>query len=167
MGSGKSFLGEQAAQRISLPFWDLDQFIEEQTGQSVQDLFASRGEAAFRKEERAALHTLIEQQQTGLVATGGGTPCFFDNLDCMKKNGVTIYLQTDPAILAKRLLPLRATRPLLQAYQTENELLSYLEAMIRERVAWYLQADVIFTVPEDPEEALDHLHRFILQISGH
>ncbi|MEO1713379.1 MAG: shikimate kinase [Bacteroidota bacterium] len=167
MGSGKSFLGKQVAEEIGLPFWDLDGRIELEQRQTITSIFTKQGEDAFRRIERDHLRTFLKTEQQGILATGGGTPCFFDNLARIKERGVCIYLKTTPETLAQRLLSESAHRPLLQAYNTKETLSQFLSEMIRKREQWYLQADVIFQVPEAPLEATQHLTKFMLQITGH
>ena len=102
MGSGKSYVGKQLAERIGLDFIDLDHWIEEQEGESIAHIFKTKGEIAFREKERDALHEMAAKENL-LIACGGGTPCFFDNMEWMKKRGVVVFLQVDEGVLFSRL----------------------------------------------------------------
>ena len=102
MGSGKTTIGRGLARRLGLRFIDMDTEVEQRTGMSVTDYFAARGEEAFRGEEREVLRCLTNEQDA-VVATGGGVPCFFDNMEVMNASGLTIYLKMGPEKLAARL----------------------------------------------------------------
>ena len=112
MGSGKTYWGRKLADAIDRPFYDLDQLIESRQQQSVAAVFSEAGEATFRELERETLHQTTALPPA-IVATGGGTPCFFDNMTWMNEVGLTIFLDTPAAILADRLKHERAFRPLL------------------------------------------------------
>jgi len=140
MGSGKTYLGERLAVQLGRPFVDLDRLIEAGEGKTVPDIFAEKGEAAFRDLERQYLHSL-ENQAPAVVATGGGTPCFFDNMDWMNAHGTTVFLETPVETLYKRLRHERASRPLL-AGLSEAELWVFIEKKLGEREGWYRRARV-------------------------
>jgi len=140
MGSGKSYQGRRLAEKLGCPFIDLDAFIVTSEGKSIADIFAETGEAGFRVLESNCLHR-IAALPPSVVATGGGTPCFFDNLDWMKRHGTTVYLRTAADVLFERLRGGKTHRPLLRDLDDEG-----LRTFIRERLAarepYYLQADV-------------------------
>lgn len=141
MGSGKTYLGERLAGLLNRPFFDLDQMLEASEGETIPTIFAEKGEATFRDLERKYLHTL-ENQSPAVVATGGGTPCFFDNMDWMKAHGTTVYLETPIEVLYERLSRERAGRPLL-AGLSDGELLDFMKKKLEEREGWYRQAEVV------------------------
>ena len=89
MGSGKSYTGRRLSEALGIPFIDLDHWIEDQEGQSIQAIFEKSGEAAFRQIEREALHQMIAYEQA-VIACGGGAPCFFDNMEWMNRHGITV-----------------------------------------------------------------------------
>ena len=103
MGSGKSFWGKKWGEAFGIPFIDLDEEIERAAGESVQSIFNKRGEKAFRQLEHKTLFRLISTDNY-ILSCGGGTPCYFDNMKAMNKNGITIYLKASPEILAARLM---------------------------------------------------------------
>lgn len=116
-GSGKTTLGRQLAAHFNRPFLDLDHAIEARTGRSVRVIFAEDGEAAFRVEEAAALRAALAAGGPPLVlATGGGTPCFHDNMALLNRAGLTLWLDVPVAELAARMAPEEvAKRPLIAA----------------------------------------------------
>ena len=111
MGSGKTTLGKKLARVLGYDFVDLDKVIEEESGVSVPDYFSRHGEDAFRQLERDCLRTRLPAGPV-VVATGGGAPCYFDNMDWMNEHGVTVYLMLPPGVLASRLNGSR-NRPLI------------------------------------------------------
>src|SRR5215510_8108006 len=112
MGSGKSTLAEKLSELMDVSFIDLDSKIEESEGKSVNEIFKERGEEYFRSLEAEALRKTARVRDA-IIATGGGAPCFNDNMEWMNENGVTVYLKAEPGELYHRLLKERETRPLL------------------------------------------------------
>ena len=102
MGAGKTTLGKAFAREMNVPFIDLDWYIEERFHKSIRELFVERGEASFRELERNMLHEVSEFEDV-IISTGGGTPCFFDNMDYMNGHGQTVFLDVHPDILFRRL----------------------------------------------------------------
>jgi shikimate kinase len=131
MGSGKTLVGGELAAQLNSHFIDLDHLVETREGRSITEIFAESGEAYFRQKESLALQSLL-LHGNAVIATGGGTPVFFDNMQWMNKNGLTIYLQADPEILFRRLLNERNHRPLLQAKSPE-ELKTFIAQKLTER----------------------------------
>lgn len=140
MGSGKTTLGKKLANKLGVPFYDSDKMIEEKEGASIADLFVNHGEAYFRERERE----LIRQFSAGefVLATGGGLPCFFDNMEKLNRLGHTIYLRRSPAEIAFRLKHAKVQRPLLMDL-TEDELLPFVSNKIAERELHYLHSKTI------------------------
>ena len=120
-GSGKSTLGPKLAEAMNLPFFDLDHEIEKRTSKSVSEIFSLNGEDYFRKIENSTLVNLNKSKSDFLLATGGGTPCFFDAMQWMNDQGVTIYLDTDLSTIIKRLKN-KTDRPLLVNEDLEEKL---------------------------------------------
>ncbi len=140
--AGKTYWGNKIATAFSLPFTDLDNYIEQQEGLSISEIFNQQGEAGFREKEAAALLQLISTgSKRMVVACGGGTPVYRDNMQLMKQAGCTIYLDVKQDILLQRLKSADQTRPLLQSADVPvvlNDL-----AQLRRR--FYEQADYIIT----------------------
>lgn len=165
MGAGKSYIGKRLAERMQVPFCDLDRLIEKKEGQTIPQIFENRGEAHFRELEKQYLHS-FEKAEQQIVATGGGTPCFFDNMEYMKQRGVTIYLKASPALLTQRLLHEKSHRPLI-ASLSESEVLDFIKRKLSERSMYYEQAAVIAELKSDGLEILDELFTNFNRITGH
>jgi shikimate kinase len=154
MGSGKTYWGKRLAAALEVEFIDLDQYIEKEESKSVPEIFAGQGEAGFRALERAHLRSLADAR--GVISTGGGTPCFFDNLDWMKSVGTTLHLKVPLAVLCERLGRQRAKRPLL-AQLDDAELPVFVEKMLLQRAPFYERADAAIDLLEDEKKMLEHL----------
>jgi shikimate kinase len=140
MGCGKSTKAKQLANRLNCPVIDLDAVIVAEQGKTIAEYFAENGEAAFRKLESETLKN-YRYPETCVVATGGGLPCFFDNMEWMNANGKTVYLQMTPSQLVSRLHN-REKRPLLKGMDDE-QLLAFVETKLAERNAFYTQAQLV------------------------
>lgn len=157
MGSGKSTVGRELANKLKLQFIDLDNYIEERNFKTIPEIFASAGEEGFRKAEQQALREVSEFENV-VVATGGGAPCFFDNMELIKRTGISIYLNGTPRILAERLMNSKTERPLIKG-KSENELIEFIHETLDKRNLWYNQAHVIFNFDWDVsiDEVLEKL----------
>lgn len=147
MGSGKSMVGKGLAQKLGLTFIDMDHYIEERNFRTIPQIFAEDGEAGFRKLEQKALHELSEFDDV-VIATGGGAPCFFDNMEMIKRTGRSVYLNGTPRIIAERLKQSKIERPLIKG-KTDQELVDFIHETLNKRSAWYQQADVIINFDHD------------------
>ncbi|HSV87201.1 MAG TPA: shikimate kinase [Bacteroidales bacterium] len=141
MGSGKSSLGRRIARKLNYRFIDLDTEVERIAGQSIAEIFEQMGEMHFRKLESEALRKTIEISPA-VIATGGGTPCYFDNMDFINRNGTSVYLRLSPQSLAWRLENAQKKRPLVLNCIGED-LLQYIEQKLREREPCYMQSACI------------------------
>ncbi len=141
MGCGKSTLGKKLAVKLGYDFVDLDHQIEKNIGTVIGTYFAEHGEAAFRKLESETLKT-FDYPANAVIATGGGTPVFFDNMDWMNANGLTLYIEMSPAALAKRLENGKEKRPLLRDLH-DDALIEFIENRLTERDVFYKRAALI------------------------
>ncbi len=166
MCSGKTTLGRALARATGRPFVDLDDLIEERAGCTVREIFASRGEAAFREMETEALAAASETPGGAIIACGGGTPCFGSNMDFMNARGITVWLDvTDHERLLVRLKEGKAKRPLI-ASLTDGEIESFITRQMETRRPHYSRARVLFdsSLLENEEEVAATVGRFIDQI---
>jgi len=138
MGSGKSTLGKKLALKLGYHFADIDKVIESEIKMSIADYFQQNDENAFRELENTTMKN-IDMPENSIIATGGGAPCFFDNLDWMNQNGLTIYLSLSPKALVKRLENGIEQRPVLQNLSGE-ELEEFIAVRLKEREKFYQQA---------------------------
>lgn len=142
MGCGKTTQGKKLAKEIGYHFIDLDDYISNQYDKTITELFKEVGEDEFRKIESKALQECIQDNLKALIALGGGTPCFNDNLNLMKANGKIIYLKMDAEALYARLFNEKQDRPLIRDKANE-EMLSYIENLLKSREVFYNQAQII------------------------
>jgi shikimate kinase len=136
---------------MGINFIDLDKYIEERNFKSVPDIFAHEGESIFRAKERQALQEVAEFEEI-VVGTGGGAPCFFDNMQLMNRAGITIYLAPDNETLAYRLLKSKNERPLI-AGKSKEELLTFIQQALEKRAPFYEQSKIIIRGKNDIEPA--------------
>lgn len=141
MGSGKSTAGKKLAAKLGFEFIDLDKFIEKETGKTIPEIFSEKGEGEFRALENNALKKLITMENI-VVSCGGGTPCYYGNMELMNNNGITIYLKMSADALASRLLKAKDQRPLIEG-KTEEELRNYITEHLEKREDIYHQAQYI------------------------
>lgn len=138
MGAGKTTVGKALAKKMGLQFYDLDWYIESRMRKTVPQIFAERGEEGFRQIERNMLHEVAEFEDV-ILSCGGGTPCFFDNMDYMNGQGDVIYLKADPEVLYKHLLMGKTERPLLKN-KTPEELITFIKEQLNVREPFYTKA---------------------------
>jgi shikimate kinase len=159
MGSGKTHWGRKLSAKLKLPFFDLDSVIVEKEGRSVADIFADKGEEYFRFRENEMLEALTAEQESFILSCGGGTPCFFNNIEFMKRHGKVIWLNTSVDMLIERLGKERSSRPLL-AEVAEADLRRHIVRKLSERRMYYQQADVVVS---EESTNLEELIRLLLQ----
>ncbi len=138
MGAGKTTVGKALARTLKLPFYDLDWYIEGRMRKTVAQLFAERGEEGFRQVERNMLHEVAEFEDV-VISCGGGTPCFFDNMEYLNAQGETIYLKATPEVLYKHLQMGKTVRPLLRD-KTPEETLDFINSQLAHREPFYNKA---------------------------
>jgi len=152
MGSGKSHWSSRLGRKLGLPHFDLDRLIEQQQGMTVREIFEQMGEEAFRKMETETLQHGIPAESF-ILATGGGTPCFFDNMAFMNASGLTIWLNPSVEELIVRIKKSPGTRPILAEVQTDEALHEKLQQLLEKRKSWYSQAEIV--VDDDYMEVAD------------
>ena len=144
MGSGKSTVGRLLADQMKLDFIDFDRYIEQETGKTIAELFDSGGEDKFRELEHLHLKKILSKDNV-VIALGGGTPCFHDNMNLIQANGKSVYLKVDAEILLKRLIKGKAKRPLIRDLN-ETELKHFIEDRLAKRISYYSKADFTLQV---------------------
>lgn len=168
MGSGKTTLGRAMSIATGLPFIDLDQWIEEHQGCPVSTIWQRHGEQTFRRLEREALERLSKRCDV-IVACGGGTPCFFDNMDLMQSRGVTVWLDASRPRLLSRLREAQQQRPLIAAISSDSELDAYIASGLEHRHPHYSRAAVRFPADhlDSPDELARSVREFIALLGLH
>jgi shikimate kinase len=144
MGSGKTTVGKALSKDIGIPFYDLDWYIESRMRKTVPQIFAERGEEGFRKLEHNMLHETAEFEDI-ILSCGGGTPCFFDNMDYMNGLGETVYLKASPEVLYEHLIIGKTERPLLKGKSPE-EMKEYIKEQLVVREPFYSKAKYTLNV---------------------
>jgi shikimate kinase len=142
MGCGKSHWGKQLSEKLKLPFFDLDEEIVKEENKTITEIFAKEGEEYFRHKEKDVLYTLTEKHHSFVLATGGGTPCFFNNIEYMNKNGTSVWFNCSVECLYSRLIKEKAQRPLIRNL-SDNELRTFIIRKFGDRKIFYRQASVI------------------------
>lgn len=154
---GKTTIGKELAKRRGQMFYDLDWYIEERFRKRVPQIFAEEGEEAFRKKERNMLHEVAEFENV-VVSCGGGTPCFFDNIDYMNQAAEVIYLKASPETILSHLKISKGKRPLLEG-MTPEELQTFVTDQIQAREDFYLRARHVVDV--DVLDSAEKINRLV------
>ncbi len=152
MGAGKSFWGQQLAQKIGVPFFDLDEQVINAEEKDINQIFQEHGEEYFRIKEKEVLHILSESHESFVMACGGGTPCYFNNIEYMNRNGISVWINTPVPLLVDRLLKEKEHRPLLKDL-SETELKNFIAKKLADRRIYYEQASLFL---EEENITLDH-----------
>ena len=140
-GCGKSTLGRQLSKKLNIPFIDLDTAIEQRESKVIKDIFKQKGEDYFRKVEAETLRRISEGLADFIMATGGGAPVFFDNMEFMNSFGETVFLDVPPMVITERILKAdKEERPLLARLGPE-ELKDQIEFLRSQRIRFYNQAN--------------------------
>ena len=142
MGAGKTTLGKAFARALGLTFVDLDWYIEERYHKTIRQIFTERGEDGFRELEKRMLHEVGDFENV-VISVGGGTPCFFDNVEYMNRVGETVFLDVAVDVLFRRLKVAKQQRPLL-ADKNDEELMAFIVDALQNRLPFYTQAKHVF-----------------------
>ncbi len=151
MGSGKSFLGDIVSKKLEIPFFDLDNIIENRTKMSINELFSTKGELYFRKLEHEIFSELINQKKAAVISTGGGTPCYYNN-HLLLQNQTSIYLKASIDLLVERLNNSN-DRPILANIKSE-ELHEFIAKQLFERSFYYLNCNHVLNIDNKPTDDL-------------
>ena len=156
MGSGKSYTGKRLAAALGYDFYDLDALIEAQEGCKIAAIFEEKGEARFRELEQQTLHRTADWEDV-VISCGGGTPCFYDNMEWMSARGITIWL--DPAVetVLSRLQRKPHKRPLLAGLETEAQWMEFIERKLEERRPFYEKAQLMYRQTNEEADAAEEL----------
>ena len=144
MGAGKTTVGRALSKELGMPFYDLDWYIENRRRKTVAEIFAEQGEEGFRKIEHNMLHEVAEFEDV-IISCGGGTPCFFDNMEYINQQGLVVYLKATPEVLYKHLLMGKGDRPLLKG-KSQEELITFIREQLEKREPFYSKAQFTFDV---------------------
>lgn len=155
MGTGKTHWGRIWAQKCGYNFIDLDEAIEEEEGLTVADIFAKKGEAYFRSKEAELLRRMAGQVET-IIACGGGTPCFSDNMAWMKTHGTTVLLKATPEFIISNIEKHLGKRPLLQGMD-QKAMRTFISTKLLEREPFYSQAVIILDAATATEDSIDQM----------
>jgi len=146
MGCGKTTFGRELAKELGWQFADLDELIEERYKISIHDFFIKYNEESFRRIENMMLRELLTKHRM-IISTGGGTPCFYNNMDLMKRYGVTIFLNTPVQVLVDRLINGKRKRPLIMGLGT-TELTMKINQHLAQRITYYNMAQYKLNLDE-------------------
>ncbi|MFZ9662158.1 MAG: shikimate kinase [Chitinophagaceae bacterium] len=164
MGSGKSTWGKKLGEMMGMKFVDLDTVIEERTNMDINGIFRMKGESFFRKIEAVCLR-LLAKEDNMIIACGGGTPCFHDNISEMNSSGITVWLNTPKNVIASRLLDEAEHRPLVRDLNPE-QLTEFIEDKLEERMQYYGLAQIVVdTTISTPEELYHQLSKHAQNLS--
>ena len=144
MGAGKTTVGRALSKELGFPFYDLDWFIENRRHKTISEIFAEQGEEAFRKIEYNMLHEVAEFENV-IISCGGGTPCFYDNIDYMNQQGQVVYLKATPEVLYQHLIMGKGDRPLLKG-KSKEELMTFIREQLEKREPFYSKAQYTLDV---------------------
>ena len=139
MASGKTTFGKALAEKISMPFIDLDEYIEQQTSKTISEIFSEKGEDGFRRLESDMLKKASLEYPDFVIACGGGTPCFLNNMEYLNETGVTVFLETSIPVLISRLQEENRKRPLV-AGKTDDEIREHVLNQLCERLPYYMES---------------------------
>lgn len=164
MGSGKSAVGKRLAELKSLSFIDFDDYIESQEKMTISQIFEQEGELYFRKKERFYLEKLLSKSPKAVISLGGGTPCYFDNIDYLiqKEDLFTLYLKASPKSLANRLFREKIHRPMIAHLDTPEALEEFIAKHLFERIPFYIKAEYQITTDDlSVENLVNHIEKLI------
>lgn len=153
MGAGKTHWGRLLSEKLNLRYFDLDEQVREHSGRTIPELFSTVGEEQFRLLEKEVLHIITESHDQFVMSCGGGSPCYFNNIDYMNEAGTTIWINTPIEVLFERLVKEKENRPLIRDL-SDQQLRSFIIRKFADRKIYYDQASIV--IDEEPLQ-LDRL----------
>ena len=162
MGSGKSFLGKIWGEVHSIPFFDLDELIEEEERSIVENIFATFGEDYFREREAAVLRN-TDRFENCIIACGGGTPCYFDNMQWMNKNGATVFLNESEINIYNHLKNDKKIRPLIIS-QDDKSLQAFIKNKLQQRIPFYNECRLLLKSDQLNKDGFAVIEKYINQL---
>jgi shikimate kinase len=163
MGSGKTKLGREVAAQLGYEFIDLDEVFEEKYHISIADFFAKYNEETFRLLEHNLLMQTVARENC-VISTGGGTPCYFDNMDFITSNGISFYIRVSSQLLVRRLLNVRVKRPVLKDIPNDR-MEDFVRNQVAEREKYYLRASFVVEGQDVSAGTIEHLIRQVPPVS--
>lgn len=158
MASGKSYVGTKLAKAIGSLFIDLDEYIENKEQESISNIFKHKGELYFRKKEHFYLNEILKKNKKLVLATGGGTPCYYNNMDLIAHNNInSIYLRVALKTIVKRLKNEKTKRPLVAHLKNDEELMEFIGKHLFERSQFYNDANLIVDANHDVSIILEEI----------
>lgn len=165
MASGKSSIGKRLAKKLNYKLVDLDDYIEDKEDMSVSKIFKKKGEVYFRKQESHYLKKLLKKDKNMILAVGGGTPCYSDNMKLIleSENVKSIYLKASLSTLANKLMEKKAKRPLIAHIETLEAMTEFIGKHLFERMPFYEQAEVHVSIDgKDKDEVTEEVAKKLL-----
>lgn len=164
MGSGKTTLAKDLAEKLNYKLIDLDNYIEQTAGKAISEIFAEGGEIKFRKIEREVLLKILEEENDAVIALGGGTPVYYDNTAQITEHTTSIYLRMTPPELYNRLVKEKESRPMI-SHLKDEDLLEFIAKHLFERRNYYEQAKFTIDVKEKEAKEISEEINHLLQLS--
>lgn len=162
MGAGKSFLGKIWGEVYSIPFYDLDELIEEEERSTVENIFATFGEDYFREREAAVLRN-TDRFENCIIACGGGTPCYFDNMQWMNKNGATVFLNESEINIYNHLKNDKKIRPLIIS-QDDKSLQAFIKNKLQQRIPFYNECRLVLKSDQLNKDGFAVIQKYINEL---
>lgn len=162
MGSGKSTVAKGLARFLNMKNYDLDREIEKVAGRSIEKIFSKEGEEEFRKIEAQELRKLLEKKEEMIISCGGGTPCYYDNMDIINEMGFSLYLKANVQLISDRLKQSKQKRPLIEGLEND-EISDFVSQKLTEREPFYSRASLTF----DAANAKANLRLIVQQLEDH
>jgi shikimate kinase len=157
MGSGKTHWGRLLSEKLGIRFFDLDEQVTQHASQSISEIFATAGEEQFRMMEKDILHIITESHESFVMSCGGGSPCYFNNIEYMNLSGTTVWINVPLDILFERLVLEKEKRPLIKELSDE-QLMGFISKKFSDRKIYYEQAAItVDGLPVQLEKLIENI----------